>query len=160
MVCQAGQVNHLLTANFHALVRPVLAVWLPITVPPLRDTLTITAYKVWLCASLFNWKRREIRREHEGEASCLSIKCFSFKKETNNWMGRRERKKSYKHKEWTWKLNQSFYLRRKRSNSQFVSSCWSSKVQPLHWECIETLFWLADIQYSTKVGHGKDWENI
>lgn len=78
--------NHLLTADFRALVRPVLAVWLPITVPPLRNTLAVVTHKVQLCTSLFNWSGRQegciryTRKSRERLFWCSLMKHLTFKK--------------------------------------------------------------------------------
>lgn len=70
--------NHLLTADIYTLVRPVLTVWLPITVPSLWDTLAILTHKVCLRTSLSNCRGRErervIHEAQERQALCSLIK--------------------------------------------------------------------------------------
>lgn len=51
--------TYLLTADFYALVRPILAVRLSITVPPLWDTLANVTDEVIFCTSLLNCSGRQ-----------------------------------------------------------------------------------------------------
>lgn len=83
--------NHLLTADFDALVRPVLTVRLPIAVPPLGDTLAVATHKVHVRTCLCNWSGE--RKEMDSLHSSL-IKHLALKKQNTSIIGRGKKTKA------------------------------------------------------------------